>query len=101
MKYIRSNLIKNSSLAFVLSYILLHNIYLVIAGILLSIYELNKNSIKVYSTQSKEDNKNKKESDSKKSTETIINRKTENLKLVEEIEEIGFIPSINRKRNAA
>ena len=104
MKYINSNLIKYSSLGFVLSYILIHNIYVVIAGISLSLYELNKNSInrlKSYIIDSKKNNINLRKIDTKKLSTIIINKNAQNLKLVEEVEELGFIPSKETNTNAA
>ena len=104
MRYINSNLIKYSSLAFVLSYILIHNIYVVIAGIALSLYELNKksiNSIKIYLVDSKKNNQNLKTNNIKNSSEIIRNKNEKILKLVEEVEELGFIPSKDRTKKAA
>ncbi len=104
MKYINSKLIKYSSLGLVLSYILIHNIYIVIAGILLSLYELNKNkinSIKSYIFFSNKNNTNLKIIDINNSSKIIINKNVQNLKLAEEVEELGFIPSKDRNTNAA
>ena len=104
MKYIKSKLIKYSSLGLVLSYILLHNIYIVIAGILFSLYELNKNrinSLMRYIFNSKENNMYVKKFDIKNSSEIIINKNIQKIKLVEQVEESGFIPSKDSNSNAA
>ena len=101
MKYINSNLINFSSLGLVLSYILFHNIYIVIAGISLSIYELNKKSINALKNYIFESNKNIKKIDIKDISEIIINKNAQKMKLVEEVEELGFIPSKDSNTNAA
>ena len=104
MKYINSKLIKYSSLGLVLSYILFHNIYIVIAGILLSLYEINKksiNSLKSYLIDSEKNNPNVKTNNIKLSPEIIKNKNEQNLMLVEKVEELGFIPSKNSNINAA
>ena len=104
MKYISSKLTKYSSLALVLSYMLLHNIYIVIGGIFLSLYELNKNRINniiSYIFGSKKNIVNLNNIDINNSSETIINKNAKNLKLAEEVEELGFIPSKDRNTNAA
>ena len=104
MKHINSIPIKYLSLGFVLSYILIHNIYVVIAGIALSLYELNKksiNSIKIYLVDSKKNNQNLKTNNIKNSSEIIRNKNEKILKLVEEVEELGFIPSKDINKNAA
>ena len=105
MKYINSNLINFSSLGLVLSYMLFHNIYIVIAGISLSIYELNKksiNALKHYIFESnKKNNKKIKKIEIKAISEIIINKNAQEMKLVEEVEELGFIPSKNSNTNAA
>ncbi len=104
MKYINSNLINYSSLGLVLSYLLLHNIYIVIAGISLSLYELNKNSINIlqrYIFDTKNNNSNFKKNELNNSSEIINNKNLQKLKLVEEVEELGFIPSKDSNINAA
>ena len=104
MKYLNCNLINISSLGLVLSYILFHNIYIVIAGISLSIYELNKksiNAIKKYIFESNKNNKKIKKIEIKALSEIIINKNAQEMKLVQEVEELGFIPSKDSNTNAA
>ena len=109
MKKIKINqVIEYLSPTLVLSYFFIHNIFLVLIGIIFSLYLINinminslKNSITknlFITKESKESNKNDKE----KNSNTIhINSPKEdtNLTLVEEIEEFGFIPSIDKKNN--
>ncbi len=92
----------------VFSYFFVHNIFLVLIGIAFSLYLININMFSnlkksmnknlVFKNQSKDLNKNNKEINSKpidiKST-----KKDKKLTLVEEIEEFGFVPSIDKKNN--
>ena len=93
----------------VFSYFFIHNIFLVFIGITLSFYLININMINnlkksilknlVVKNESKDLNKNDKEV-----TSNTINIKStkedKKLTLVEEIEEFGFIPSIDKKNNS-
>jgi len=110
MKKIKINqVIEYLSPTFVLSYFFIHNIFLVVIGITFSLYLININMINnlkesIYKnlalkTESIDLNKNSK----------VINSNTINIKstkedkkltLVEEIEEFGFIPSIDKKNNS-
>ena len=102
-----NQIIEYLSLTFILSYFFAHNISLVLIGITFSLYLMNINIIDkqkksiiknlVTKEESKESNKNDK-----------LNHNTINIKstkedakltLVEEIEELGFIPSIIKKDN--
>ena len=109
MKKIKINqVIEYLSPTLVFSYFFVHNIFLVLIGILFSLYLVNINmfnNLKKYmnknlvlKNQSKDLNINNKEINSKpidiKST-----KKDKKLTLVEEIEEFGFIPSIDKKNN--
>ena len=94
------------SLLLVLSFIIFHNIYIVWAGILLSIYELNrnlvtnlfKNKINTRTIEDKvEDNKDMSR-EIKKKKETSLNKDTF-ISLVETIEEFGYIPSLDKDDN--
>ena len=109
MKNIKINqVIEYLSPTLVFSYFFVHNIFLVLIGIIFSLYLININMINnlkksIYKilaakNESKDFNKNQKK----------INLNTVNLKstkedkkltLVEEIEEFGFIPSIDNKNN--
>ena len=109
MKKIKINqVIEYLSPTLVFSYIFIHNIFLVFIGILFSSYLININMFNnlkksmhknlVLKNQSKDLYKKNKEINSKpidiKST-----KKDKKLTLVEEIEEFGFIPSIDKKNN--
>ena len=109
MKKIKINeMVEYLSPIFVFSYFFVHNIFLVLIGIIFSMYIININKINiiinsinkifVIKNQSKSSNKNYKEINLNniniKSTKEEIK-----LTLVEEIEEFGFIPSIDKKNN--
>ena len=113
MKTIKKNqMIEYLSLTLVFSYFFIHKIFLVLIGISFSLYLINTNMINnlkksIYKNlavknESKDLNKNDKEV-----TSNTINIKStkedKKLTLVEEIEEFGFIPSIDKKNktNAA
>ena len=109
MKKIKINqVIEYLSPIFVFSYFFVHNIFLVLIGIIFSLYLININMINnlkksinknfMIKNESKESNKNDEEINSN----TIIIKsikKNNKLTLVEEVEEFGFIPSINKKNN--
>ena len=109
MKKIKTNqVIEYLSPILVLSYFFVHNIFLVLIGIMFSLYLININMINnlkksinksfIIINESKESNKNDKEINS--NTINIKSTKKNNkLSLVEEVEEFGFIPSINKKNN--
>ena len=110
MKKIKINqVIEYLSPTLVFSYFFVHNIFLVLIGITFSLYLININIINnlkeninknlVIKNETKHLNKNYKE----KNFNTINIKSTEegkNLTLVEEIEEFGFIPSIDKKNNS-
>ena len=113
MKKIKINqVIEYLSPTLVFSYFFVHNIFLVLIGITFSLYLININMI---NNLKKSINKNlvvKNESKDLKKNDKEINSNTINIKstkedkkltLVEEIEEFGFIPSIDKKNktNAA
>ena len=109
MKKIKINqVIEYLSPIFVFSYFFVHNIFLVLIGIIFSFYLININMINnfkksinknfIIKNESKESNKNDKEINSN----TIIiksTKKNNKLTLVEEVEEFGFIPSIDKENN--
>ena len=109
MKKIKINqVIEYLSPIMVFSYFFIHNIFLVLIGITFSLYLININMINnlkksisknlVIKNESKDLNKNQ-----KKINSNTINLKSikedKKLTLVEEIEEFGFIPSIDKKNN--
>ena len=98
--------IKYLSLTLVLSFFLMHNIYLVLFGIIISLYILNKNILKkeinfrIDFNQENEKQKPKKTKNiSKKDIES--ENKLNDLSLVESIEEYGIIPSIKTNNDKA
>ena len=110
MKTIKINqVIEYLSPIMVFSYFFIHNIFLVLIGITFSLYLININMINnlkksIYKnfavkSESKDLNKNQ-----KKINSNTINLKStkedKKLTLVEEIEEFGFIPSIDKKNNS-
>ena len=107
MKTIKINqVIEYLSPTLVFSYFFIHNIFLVLIGITFSLYLININMINnlkrsIYKNlavknESKDLNKNQKKINS--NTINIKSTKEDKkLTLVEEIEELGFIPSIERK----
>ena len=109
MKNIKINqAIEYLSPTLVFSYFFIHNIFLVLIGITFSLYLININMINnlkrsIYKNlavknESKDLHKNDKEINS--NTINIKSTKEDNkLTLVEEIEEFGFIPSIDKKNN--
>ena len=81
------------TLILVLSFFFLHNIYLVIIGIMLSLFTINKEKINKYIKSNKiKKKKNNNEKIETKNTKDLI-KENSLLTLVEEIEELGFIPS--------
>ena len=109
MKKIKTNqVIEYLSPTLVFSYFFIHNIFLVIFGITFSLYLINIkmitnlkksiNKIYILKNESKDSNKNDKEINSN-TINIKSNKKETKLTLVEEIEEFGFIPSIDKKNN--
>ena len=110
MKKIKMNqVIEYLSPILVFSYFFIHNIFLVLIGITFSLYLINMNMINnlkksitkklVKKNKSKDLNKNDKEINS--NTINITSTKEDRkLTLVEEIEEFGFIPSIDKKNKS-
>tara|TARA_Y100001968_G_C19279801_1_gene678647 strand:+ start:118 stop:423 length:306 start_codon:yes stop_codon:yes gene_type:complete len=81
------------SLFMVLSFFLFHNIYIVLLGLILSIFTINKNTINSYieHNQNKNIEEHEENADDEKTKELIKDESV--LSLVEKIEELGFIPS--------
>ena len=92
-KYKNIDISEYFPLILVLSFLVLHNIYLVISGIMLSILTLNKEKINKYIKSNKIKKKeNIKEKIENKNSKELI-KENSVLTLVEKIEELGFIPS--------
>ena len=88
------------SLIMVVSFFIFHNIYLVIAGVCLSIYIINKNYIKKIIEYSKNILADKVNNSTKKDfTSQKPIKKESILSLVESIEKYGYIPSIDKGDN--
>ena len=95
------NLIDYISLTLVLSFFFVHKIFIVIIGLLLSLYSINKNSVLIFiKNRSSEKSKEKAisivDSTHDYSTEQELIHERSKLSLVESIEELGFIPSRNK-----
>tara|TARA_B100000945_G_scaffold77972_1_gene60232 strand:- start:1052 stop:1378 length:327 start_codon:yes stop_codon:yes gene_type:complete len=105
MKFTKTyHILEYLSLVMILSYFLVHNIFLVITGICSSLLLININYINrlmkpINRKIIKDFNKNNKE---KKSDSIIINSKKEvsQLSLVETVEELGYIPSIDKNNSS-
>ena len=107
-KFKINQVIEYLSPTLIFSYFLVHNIFLVLIGITFSLYLIN---INIINNLKKSINKNfvlKNEpkglhkNDIEKDSNAIIiksTKKESKLTLVEEIEEFGFIPSIDKKNN--
>ena len=96
------------SLLLVISFVVFHNIFIVLAGIVLSLYIINKKlidgSLEFIISKIKLSKSNKKISSVLKPTLLIDTKKDDSqISLVEAIEEFGYIPSIekNTKQDAA
>ena len=113
MKTTKENtILEYLSTTLILSYFFIHNILLVLTGIILSIYLINISSINrfiksinkstVIRTATKDLYKNNNEAKSKSNLRKSREEDSE-LTLVESIEELGYIPSVkkNNQRNVA
>ena len=96
------------SLLLVISFVVFHNIFIVLAGIVLSLYIINKKlidgSLEFIISKTKLSKSNKKISSVLKPTLLIDTKKDDSqISLVEAIEEFGYIPSIekNTEQDAA
>ena len=90
------------SLILVISFFIFHNINLVLIGITLSIYIINNNKIsnKPILNKSIQENRDHEEMNSSKDIKNkgkILNKIDKESSLVEIIEELGYIPSKNKK----
>ena len=94
-------LIEYLSLVLVLSFFIIHNIYLVIIGIGLALLSINKKLI-IGIINNKIEIKDKKINSNiqkEKSKNSITIKEKPILSLVETIEESGFIPSIDKEKD--
>ena len=92
------------SLALVLSFFLLHNINLVLLGIIIALLTINKkyiySIIKLDKTKSFNKKVNPETLISKESKSTDLYREDSIISLAEKIEEIGFIPSSEKSNDS-
>ena len=99
------HLIEYLSLILVLSFFMIHNIYLEFIGIGLALLSMNKSFIiSIINTKLVIKDTNIKANPQKETTKNLINiNEKSTLSLVETIEESGFIPSIDKdeENNAA
>ena len=93
----------------VISYFFIHNISLVLVGIICSLYLININMINnlkksIYKNLTAQNESKDLNINDKEITSNTINirstKEDKKLTLVEEIEEFGFIPSIERKNKS-
>tara|TARA_B100000965_G_scaffold404733_1_gene436395 strand:+ start:1810 stop:2136 length:327 start_codon:yes stop_codon:yes gene_type:complete len=98
-----SNLVAYLFLALVLSYFIIHNIILVLSGIIGSLVIINRSYINKYLNFNKSNEVNKVDSQILKikyqKKETIIDDLNSNL--VEKVEELGYIPSITNNDSSS
>ena len=98
------NLIDYLSLTLVLSFFIIHKIFIVLIGLLLSLYSINKNSVLILKKSKRSEKSKGKEISIVNSIQDfpeekeLIHEKSE-LSLVESIEELGFIPSRNKEKD--
>ncbi len=107
-KYKTNQILEFLSPSLIISYFFIHNIFLVLIGIIFSLYLINVdniNSIKRFINKILLFNivlKDSNENDNKRnSSSTDIKSIKKEIKptLAEEIEELGFIPSIQKRNN--
>ena len=100
MKITTINLVNYLSLVLVISFLFLHNIYLVLIGIIIALIMINTNystnffrveNLEIVEKEISIDREDNKESDSRD-----LNSINYKLNLVQEIEELGYIPTINK-----
>ena len=107
-----NHFIEYLSLTLILSYFFVHNIYLVLIGITFSLYLINNNYLNSIISSINKNSVIKKSNIDSNSNDLITKynsiyiesiKEGTKLTLVETIEELGFIPSIDKdeKRNAA
>ena len=103
-----NNILEYLSPTLILSYFIVHNIYLVIIGISFSFYLININSFqtilrKLFKTSTIEESSKDIHSDDKElNTDKFHTKSSEietDIALVEIIEELGFIPSLDKDSN--
>ncbi len=92
------------SLLLVISFFIFHNIYIVIIGVSLALYLINKEntekSLKLKSNKElNTDNIKHKRTCETESGNNILKKEDINMKLVDLIEECGFIPSLDKKED--
>ena len=94
-------LIEYLSLVLVLSFFILHNIYLELIGIGIALLSINKKLIiSIINTKTLIKDKKIKSNIQKENTQNLITVKEKQiLSLVETIEESGFIPSIDKEKD--
>ena len=90
------------SLSLVLSFLLIHNIYIVLLGIILSVYSINKihinKIIKVYNKKKKVKGKTQHNTSMDAiESDALLIINNEDKSLVDQIEELGYIPSLEKR----
>ncbi len=93
-KYKNIDISEYIPLILVLSFVILHNIYLVITGIILSLFIINKEKINTHIKSNK--GEIKKNNEERKDKKELV-KENSVVSLVDKIEELGFIPSIDNE----
>ena len=103
MEYIIINQLKYLSLGLVISFFFIHKIILVLIGISIALFEiLNKNIYAYYEHNVKNNNDEDMNLSNKFESETRrvnLDGENKNILLAHTIEELGFIPSIEKNHN--
>ena len=94
------NLIKFFSITFVLSYFFMHNISIVFMGIILSLYDLNKDFIDKIFNYKYKNSRNTNKSPGRQDKKILSDTKDSKISLAETIEELGFIPSLDSNNDS-
>ena len=92
-----NKLIEYLSFLLVISYLLLHNIILVLIGVFLALYEIRKSDSNKKITNTINENHFIKKEIQNKIKANIIDEYDDKLVLVEEVEQLGYIPLLKKK----
>ena len=92
------------SLSLVLSFLIIHNIYIVLIGIILSLYSINEiyinKLIKLYKIKITLKGKSEQNKTTKaKGSDNLLTLKDQDTSLVEQIEQLGYIPSLTKTKD--
>ena len=98
MKYIIIKFFKYLSLCLVLSFFLIHKIIPVIIGIFIALYEMNNKNMYDFLELNHNNQEEMRAEQQKydKINNIKLSGESNNLRLAHKIEELGFIPSVNK-----